>query len=253
VDAEHPGVGVEQDGGDGEQHEGERDVEEAGAQGREEEEDDADRRDGAPRVGHGDDEERAAPAVAEPQPERQRDRGGDPDGDEGDEQVLAQQRQQLAAADLRAARPLALGDDELQRVAEAAQEGEGHAVLTRVHGVSRRWAPSRMASSPTAIRTHSALPTAMFEMNSFWEAIWSPSPPAPAKVGSASGSSTRHSSWRSVRPMPRPASRASSGTPSRPSTVLRKRMSRVYAVRAMIAVVLPRPVIGSSRKKKARL
>src|SRR6185312_8419089 len=181
-------------------------------------------------VGHGDDEERAAPAVAEPQPERQRDRGGDPDGDEGDEQVLAQQRQQLAAADLRAARPLALGDDELQRVAEAAQEGERHAVLTRVHGVSRRWAPSRM-----------------FEMNSFWEAIWSPSPPAPAKVasaasptvvvaamrspammvGSASGSSTRHSSWCSVRPMPRPASRASSGTPSRPSTVLRKRMSRV--------------------------
>ena len=104
-----------------------------------------------------------------------------------------------------------------------------------------------MASRPTAISTHSAPPTAMLEMNSFWEAIWSPSPPAPAKVasaasptvvvaairrpamiaGSASGSSTRHSSWRSVRPMPRPASRASSGTPSRPSTMLRKRMSSV--------------------------
>ena len=73
-----------------------------------------------------------------------------------------------------------------------------------------------MASRPTAISTHSAPPTAMFEMNSFCEAIWSPSPPAPAKVasaasptvvvaairrpamiaGSASGSSTRHSSWR---------------------------------------------------------
>ena len=59
--------------------------------------------------------------------------------------------------------------------------------------------------------------------------IASPSPPAPARntsavsptvvvtairspamiSGSASGSSTRHSSWRGVRPMPRPASRAS--------------------------------------------
>ena len=59
----------------------------------------------------------------------------------------------------------------------------------------------------------------------------SPSPPAPAKnasaarptvvvvairspamiSGSASGSSTRHSSWRSVRPMPRPASRVLGG------------------------------------------
>ena len=35
--------------------------------------------------------------------------------------------------------------------------------------------------------------------------------------------------------------------------MLRKRMSSVYAVSAMSAVVLPRPVIGSSRKKKARL
>ena len=124
-----------------------------GAQGREEQEDDADRRDGAPRVGHADDEERAAPAVAQPHPDRQRDRGGDPDGDEGDEQVLAQQRQQLGAADLRAAGPLALGDDELQRVAEAAEEGERHAVLTRVHGVSRRWAQQQdgvEADAPSA-------------------------------------------------------------------------------------------------------
>ena len=82
IDLAHAGVGVEQDGRDGEQDERERDVEEARAQGREEQEDDADRRDRAPGVGHGHDEERAAPAVAQPQPDRQRDRGGDPHGDE---------------------------------------------------------------------------------------------------------------------------------------------------------------------------
>ena len=52
--------------------------------------------------------------------------------------------------------PSLLGDDELQRVAEDSEEGERHAVLTRVQGVSRRWASSRMASRPTAISTHSA-------------------------------------------------------------------------------------------------
>ena len=52
--------------------------------------------------------------------------------------------------------PSLLGEDELERVAEAAEEGERHAVLTRVHGVSRRWASSRMASRPTAISTQSA-------------------------------------------------------------------------------------------------
>ena len=51
---------------------------------------------------------------------------------------------------------------------------------------------------------------------------------SPAMIsGSASGSSTRHSSWRCVRPMPRPASRASAGTPSRPAMTLRKRISSV--------------------------
>ena len=77
--------------------------------------------------------------------------------------------------------------------------------------------------------------------------IASPRPPAPARntsavrptvvvtairspamiSGSASGSSTRHSSWRSVRPIPRPASRASAGTPSRPVMTLRKMISSV--------------------------
>jgi hypothetical protein len=72
--------------------------------------------------------------------------------------------------------------------------------------------------------------------------ISEPSPPAPAKTarvanptvvvaairtpatisGSASGSSTCHSSCESVRPMPRPESFASSGTLSSPATTLRK-------------------------------
>ena len=77
---------------------------------------------------------------------------------------------------------------------------------------------------------------------------------SPAMIsGSASGSSTRHSSWRAVSPMPRPASRASSGTLSKPAMTLRKRISSVYETSAMIAVVFPRPVIGSSRKKTATL
>ena len=77
--------------------------------------------------------------------------------------------------------------------------------------------------------------------------IAAPSPPAPARKtsavsptvvvtairspamisGSASGSSTFHSSWRCVRPIPRPASRASAGTPSRPVITLRKMISSV--------------------------
>ena len=101
----------------------------------------------------------------------------------------------------------------------------------------------------------------------------SPSPPAPARKaseasptvvvaairspamisGRASGISTRHRSCRGVSPIPRPASRASAGTLSRPAMTLRKRISSVYATSAMIAVVLPRPVSGSSRKNTATL
>ena len=77
---------------------------------------------------------------------------------------------------------------------------------------------------------------------------------SPARIsGSASGSSTRQSSWRSVRPMPRPASFVSAGTLSSPVMMLRNMISSEYATSAMIAVVLPRPVSGSSRKKTARL
>jgi len=45
---------------------------------------------------------------------------------------------------------------------------------------------------------------------------------SPAMIsGSASGSSTRQSNWRCVRPIPRPASRTFSGTPFSPVTMLR--------------------------------
>ena len=50
----------------------------------------------------------------------------------------------------------------------------------------------------------------------------------PAMItGIASGTSTRHRSCRRVYPIPRAASFASSGTPSRPATVLRMKMSSV--------------------------
>ena len=45
---------------------------------------------------------------------------------------------------------------------------------------------------------------------------------SPAMIsGIASGISTRHSNWRSVRPMPLPASLMSGGTLSRPVVTLR--------------------------------
>ena len=45
----------------------------------------------------------------------------------------------------------------------------------------------------------------------------------PAKIsGRASGTSTRHSSWRSVSPMPRAASTLSLGTFSRPVVTFTK-------------------------------
>ena len=77
---------------------------------------------------------------------------------------------------------------------------------------------------------------------------------SPAMIsGIASGTSTRQSSWRSVRPMPRPASFVSSGTLSRPVRTLRKMIRSTYATSAMVAVTKPRPVIGSSRKNAAML
>ena len=49
---------------------------------------------------------------------------------------------------------------------------------------------------------------------------------SPAMIsGIASGTSTRQSSWRSVRPIPRPASFVSSGTLSSPVRTLRKMIS----------------------------
>jgi hypothetical protein len=168
VHGAHAGVGVEQDRRDREQDERQGDVEEAGAEDGEEQEDDAQRRHGLPGVRDADDDERAASAVAQPRSDGQRDGGGDPDRGERDEQVLAQQRQQLAAAHLRAAGPFGLLEDEPDRVAELSEEGEGHAVLSRDHGMIRRWTSSKIASRPTAITTQSPPPTAMLEMNSFW-------------------------------------------------------------------------------------
>ena len=50
----------------------------------------------------------------------------------------------------------------------------------------------------------------------------------PAMIaGTASGSSTRRSDWRRVRPMPSAASLASSGTSLSPVSVLRNRISSV--------------------------
>ena len=47
-------------------------------------------------------------------------------------------------------------------------------------------------------------------------------------AGSASGSSTFAAAiWRGVKPMPRAASRTSSGTSRRPVSMLRKRISSV--------------------------
>ena len=51
--------------------------------------------------------------------------------------------------------------------------------------------------------------------------------------------------------MPRAASTISTGTPRSPVVMLRNRISSVYAVSAMIAVRLPNPVIGISRKNAA--
>ena len=117
----------------------------------------------------------------------------------------------------------------------------------RVQGVMERWTMRMIPSRTTASSTQSPPAKTTFVLNAFCASSGSPRPPAPAKnasaasptvvvvairspamiAGSASGSSTRHSSWRSVSPMPRPASRASSGTESSPASVLRKRISSV--------------------------
>ena len=51
-------------------------------------------------------------------------------------------------------------------------------------------------------------------------------------------------------PIPVAASVTFAGTLRKPLVTLRKMICRLKAVRAMIAVSAPRPVIGRSRKKK---
>ena len=100
-----------------------------------------------------------------------------------------------------------------------------------------RRAGSRRARTPSAPPGPPAATTPVLNVMLLPAMICSPSPPAPANTASvasptvlvvairrpatmsgiASGSSTRHSSWRSVSPMPRPASLASSGTFCSPS------------------------------------
>jgi hypothetical protein len=68
----------------------------------------------------------------------------------------------------------------------------------------------------------------------------------PAMIaGIARGSSTRSRSRVCVYPIPVAASFTSGGTPSRPVTVFRTRMSSVYATSGTSAVVrLRKPVMG---------
>jgi hypothetical protein len=94
----------------------------------------------------------------------------------------------------------------------------------------------------TASTTHRPPATTTFDLNEICDSIDSPSPPAPARnanvprptvvteamrrpakiSGRASGTSTRQSSWLSVKPIPRAASLISSGTLSRPVVKVRK-------------------------------
>ena len=71
--------------------------------------------------------------------------------------------------------------------------------------------------------------------------------------GSASGSSTRQSSWRSVIPIPRPASWTAAGHVGEPDDDVAVDDLQVVGVSAMIAVTYPRPVIGSSSRNSAML
>ena len=81
-----------------------------------------------------------------------------------------------------AAGALALVQDEVDRVAERAEEGEraGHAGRLRVQGVTRRWSRSTRPSSAAAITTHRPPASTTFVLKSFCEASDSPRPPAPA-------------------------------------------------------------------------
>ena len=97
-------------------------------------------------------------------------------------ELLDRERDELAAADLGAAGALALVQDEVDRVAERAEEGEraGHAGRLRVQGVTRRWSRSTRPSSAAAITTHRPPASTTFVLKSFCEASDSPRPPAPA-------------------------------------------------------------------------
>ena len=164
-------------------------------------------------------------------------------------------------------------------VAELAEDGEQvviDAALARVHGVARRWTEQddrverrrpagRQAAGDDDVRLEGACrprrsarrgrPRRRRTRASRGRRSSSTAIRSPAMIsGSASGSSTRQSSWLSVRPMPaagvvgvlRHVVEAG-------EDVAEDDQQRVRGQRDRSPSAMPRPVIGSSRKKAARL
>ena len=153
------GVGVREDRRDRQQHQRERQVREADADVGDEERDQREARHRAADVRRVDREEAALADVPEPEPERDRERARDRHRDGGQlrcSRISSQISRQ--AADLRpAGGRLALVEDEVDRVAELAEEGDrrGHRAATaRVQGVIAR-CTSRIAPSSTRRQQHS--------------------------------------------------------------------------------------------------
>src|SRR5439155_8148495 len=106
-------------------------------------------------------------------------------------------------ADPRAGDRVVLMEDEIEGPGERVQDGCGgqlaHPGLTRRHGVSTRWAPTRIASKPIAIRI--AMPPAvmtpvrkvMFDPAT----IWDPRPPPPANTASVASATVETVAIRS--------------------------------------------------------
>ena len=69
-----------------------------------------------------------------------------------------------------------------------------------------------------------------------------------SSAGSASGSSTPNSSRSGPYPIPRAASRTSSGTASRPVRMLRTRIVSEYRTRPVTTTEAESPKTGSSRE-----
>src|SRR6185436_14760641 len=240
-------VGVDEDRGDGQQREREQRVGEAEADVGHRKADEREARHRPPDVGNAGDRELALAQMAEPQREREGHRARDAHGRSSQLEVPPELGEELASADAHAARDrLAPVDDEVDRVPEV-EGGEDHARAARTHGVDSRWAKRSRPSRTKAMTMHSPPATTTLDLNTRSPKISPPRPPAfaknaraarptvvvvakrtPAKIsGRARGTSTRHSTWLSVSPMPRAASRASAGAAARPATTLRKMISSV--------------------------